>query len=85
MKVTQRLERLEDASTDAEYRRRAEQLAGEWGMPVEQVLRDLLEARDRIERFGLDAELCLLAQESGHSEEKVRADFEAELVKVRDE
>ena len=85
MKLTQRIEQLEAASTDAEYRRYAEHFSGEWGIPAERLFHEFIEIADRIERFGLDEELRRIASESGHSEEKVRADFEAELVKVRDE
>ena len=88
MKLVQRIEHLETASTEAEYRRWAERLAREWGMPVERLFRELLGNHDRIERNGLDEELRRIARESGHSEEKVREDYEealATLPKLGDE
>ena len=37
MSLAQRLERVEDASTEVELRRYAERLTNEWGMTVEQL------------------------------------------------
>ncbi len=79
MKLVHRMERLEDASTEAVYWHWAQRLAEEWGRPAEQVFHHLLEIHERIERDGLDAEIHRIASESGHSEEKVREDFEEAL------
>ncbi len=87
MKLVQRIEHLETASTEAEYRRWAERLAGEWGMPVERVFQKLLEIRDRIERNGLDEELRRLASGCGWTEEEAWEHFDkalATLPKVGD-
>lgn len=79
MKLAQRLERLEIASTEADYRRWAERLAGELGVPAEQLARELIEIAERIERWGLHEELRRTAKERSLTEEEVREHFEEEL------
>ena len=82
MKLAQRLERLEIASTEAAYRRWAERLAGELGVPAERLDRELIEIAERIERWGLDEELRRTARERGWTEEESRQYFEEELATV---
>ena len=79
MKLAQRLERLEIASTEAAYRRWAERLAGELGVPAERLARELIETAERIERWGLDEELRRTARERGWTEEESRQYFEEAL------
>ncbi len=82
MKVTQRLERLEAATREAEYRRYAEQLAPEWGIPAEQLCQQFMEIADRIEREGLDAEVRLIARDCGWTEEEAWRRYEEALAEV---
>ena len=88
MKLGQRIERLEVASSESIYRRWAEHFSEEWGIPAERLVREFIEIADRIERNGLDEEIRRIATKGGHSEEKVREDFEealASLPKLGDE
>ena len=57
----------------------AERIAEEYGVAVDEVLRQAQEIGERIQREGLSAELRRFAQDSGMSEEKARALYEAEL------
>lgn len=59
----------------------AERIAEEFGVELDQVLRELQEVCERIERWGLQPELRRLAQELGMSEERVRALHEAGMDK----
>ncbi len=70
---------LEDEEKERDMLIAAEQLAEEYGVELDQALRDLQEICERIERWGLQPELRRLAQELGMSEEKVRALHEAEM------
>ena len=79
MSLAQRLERLETASTEAAYRRCADRLAGELGVPAEQLMHELIETDERIERWGLDEELRRIASERGWTEEDAREHFEDAL------
>ena len=87
MKLAQRLERLEAASTETFYRHWADRLAGEFGVPADQMFHRLLDIADRIERRGLDEELRRIASECGWTEEEAREHFDkalATLPKVGD-
>ncbi len=55
----------------------AERIAEEYGVALDEVLREAREIGKRILRGGLKAELRRFAQEFGMSEEEVRADYEA--------
>ena len=77
MSLAQRLRRLEEAEWDQWMYREAERLAAQDGRSVDGVLRELEESGERIARWGIDAELRLIAQERGVSEDEVRADYEA--------
>ena len=56
-------------------------IAEEYGVAVDEVLRQAEEIGERVLRGGLKAELRRFAQEFGMSEEEVRADYEADMVK----
>lgn len=84
MRFAYRIERLEAASSDAEYRYWGERLAEEFGLPNEWMYRELLAIHERIQRNGLDGEIRRIARESGHPEEQVWSDFEEALAKVRE-
>ena len=75
------LGRLEVEEKERDMLIAAEQLAEEYGVELDQALRDLQEICERIERWGLQPELRRLAQELGMSEERVRALHEAEMEK----
>ena len=57
----------------------AERIAEEHDVAIDEVLREAQEIGERIEREGLEAELRRFAQDSGMSEEKARALYEAEV------
>ena len=59
----------------------AERIAEEYGVELDEVVRELQEVCERIRRWGLQPELRRLAQELGMSEERVRALHEAEMEK----
>ena len=84
MKLTQRIERLEVATRETQYRRYAEQLSEEWGIPAERLFHQFMESADRIEREGLDAEVRHLAHECGWTEEEAWRRYEEALAEVRE-
>ena len=55
----------------------AERIAEEHGVAIDEVLRELQEIEERIQREGLEAELHRFARDSGMSDEKARALYEA--------
>ncbi len=57
----------------------AERIAEEYGIEIDEVLREAQEIGERIQREGLEPKLRRLAQELGMSEEKARALYEAEV------
>ena len=79
MSLAQRLDRLETASAEVAYRQLAERLAGELGVPAERLFSELIEMTERIERWGLDEELRLIARERGWTEEESQQYFEEAL------
>ena len=82
MKLVQRLERLEAASTEAFYRQWADRLSEKWGIPAERLFHKFLEIGDRIERWGLDEELRRLAGRCDWTEEEAREHFEKALASL---
>ncbi len=72
------LRRLEIAEQERATLIQAERIAEEHDVAIDEVLREAQEIGERIEREGLEAELRRFAQDSGMSEEKARALYEAE-------
>ena len=77
MSLGQRIARLEHVEEERELLRGAEWLAERYSLSLDEVLRSLRETSDRIDRWGLDAEVRRLAREWGKSEDEVRAELEA--------
>jgi len=82
MSLTQRLQRLEALEREQHLREVAERLAAEFGVAVEETVRQLREAAARIDRWGIDAELRRMAGDFGVSEEEVRARYQAEVAQL---
>ena len=75
----QRLERVEIASREEQYRRYAEELSGEWGIPAERLAYQFMEIANRIEREGLGAEVRDMAGACGWTEEEAWKRYEEAL------
>ncbi len=73
MSLAQRVRRLEALELEHCLYEEAERLAKESGGDVE----DLRAIADRIMRYGMDAEIRLMAREFGKTEDEVRAEMEA--------
>jgi hypothetical protein len=83
--LAQRLQRVELAHEDRLLRERAERLAAEYGVGVDQVLQELEEITQRVQRFGIDYEISYFAKEAGLSEDEVRRMFDEEHQKIEAE
>jgi hypothetical protein len=68
---------LEAAQWERDVVEIAERLAVEFDLPLDEVLREAHETGERIQRWGIDAELRRFARERGLSEDEVRAPYEA--------
>jgi len=78
----QRLHRLEALEREQRLREVGERMAEEFGLPVEETVRELREVAARIDRWGIDAELRRMAADFGESEVEVRSRYEAEVAKL---
>jgi hypothetical protein len=81
----QRLRRLEEAAWERRIRVEAERMAARSGVDPEVMFRQLTEIADRVARWGMDAEIRLLASELEWSEEETRARYDAELAELEAE
>lgn len=80
--VQARLERLEVLEQQRELRRRAERIARDHNVPVEEVLLQLEEIAERIARDGLDAEIARMARELGKTEDDMRAEYDRAVAEI---
>lgn len=76
MRNDQRLRRLEEATWERRLRVEAERMAARSGVDPEVMFRQLTEIADRVARWGMDAEISLIASEFGWSEEEARARYD---------
>ena len=76
MRNEQRLYRLEQAYEERVLRKEAERLAKEYGLNPDDLLRDAQAMAERVQRWGFDEEIRRFAEESGLTEEEVRARYE---------
>jgi hypothetical protein len=83
--LAQRLQRVELAHRDRLLRVRAGRLAEEHGVSVDQVLQELQEITQRVQRWGIDYEISSFAKEAGLSEDEVRRMFDEERQKIEAE
>jgi hypothetical protein len=81
----QRLGRLEGIAAERLMYEKARRLAEESGTDIEDTAIELVETYQRIERYGLDAEVCRMAREFGKSEDEVRAEIDAEIAAIKRE
>ncbi len=81
MSLKQRLERLEALELEHWIADRiseeAKRMAKESGRDVEDIAAEMRDSADRILRYGMEAEIRLLAQELGKTEEEVRVELAA--------
>jgi hypothetical protein len=85
MSLTARLRRLEEGEWDQRLYREAERMAKQHGRDPDLVLRELQEIAERVQRWGVDAEVRRFADESGLSEDKARALFDSARREIEDE
>lgn len=79
MNLAHRLHRLEALEEERQVFDTAERLAVEYDVPLEDLLRQIRDTTARIARWGIDAELRLIARDMGRPEEAVRREYEALL------
>ncbi len=77
MNLAQRLERLEALEVEHRIYRDAQRLVDEFGGDLEDHALELRAIYERVTRYGMDAEIRLLAQELGKTEDEVRAEIAA--------
>ncbi len=77
MSLAQRLQRLEALEVEHRIYKEAERLVEQFGGEVEEHALELRAIWERVTRYGMDAEIRLLAQELGMTEDEVRAELAA--------
>jgi hypothetical protein len=82
MSHAQRVRRLEALEVEHRIYEQAQRMAEQFGGDVEEHALELRVIWERVTRFGMDAEIRLLAQELGKTEDEVRAEMEAETAEV---
>jgi hypothetical protein len=81
--LVQRLQRLEALDVEHRLYEEAQRMAEQFGGDVEEHALDLRAIWERVSRFGMDAEVRLLAQELGKTKDEVRAEMAALAVEEK--